>query len=101
MLGSVSTRSTGFSSPKISYTNLQNNNDDANPHPMAPANNPGMGPTVTKGEYQERQSPGIQMMGVGNMSCNDAACEKMATHPSAEDLSQAGSMGGGAKAMRR
>lgn len=93
-ISSVRGKSTGFSEPSVRYTDEMNGNSDANPHPNA-----GGPPSESVGkdcgcEYMEKPTTGIDMMGVGNQRCNDAACEQITKHPTAEDLAQAGSMRG-------
>ena len=93
-ISSVSGRSTGFPAPSVRYTDEMNGNSDGNPHPNA-----GGPPSESVGksdgrEYMERPTTGIDMYGVGNLGCNDAACEKLVKHPTAADLSQAGSIRG-------
>lgn len=102
MNSSVTTKSTGFSDRGVSYKNVQNNNtDSATPHPMgAQMQNPATMGKDCGCEYMERPTSGIEKMGVGNMSCNDAACQTEVTHPTAQDLSDAGTMGT-AKSMKR
>lgn len=82
MPGSVSIKSTGFRAVSTKSTDMTSKiADPANPHPTAPSDNPGMGPTITKGEYKEIPSPGITMTGVGNFVGNDAAHERIVKHP--------------------
>jgi hypothetical protein len=93
MPGSVKTKSTGFKEPTVKYSNTENNNDDGNPHPSTDGV-----PSESEGkddgkEYHEVASAGIESHGVGNLSCNDAACERVSKHPSADDLKDGGSMG--------
>ena len=92
-ISSTRTKSTGFSDAQApKYSNTQNNNSDANPHPNAATQNPAtMGKDDHK-EYRETPTAGIEKMGVGSQRCNDAACEVIVKHPTPEDLSQAGSM---------
>jgi hypothetical protein len=83
MPGSVSIKSTGQKAASSASTDMRMDHaDPSSPHPTAPKGNPGMGPTVTKGEYREVPSPGITQTGVGNLACNDAACEQVNKHPS-------------------
>lgn len=93
-ISSVRGKSTGFPDRGVSYSDQENNNTDAaSPHPMnADKQNPAtMGKDDHK-EYMERATTGIDKFGVGSMSCNDAACEKIVKHPTTEDLAQGGSM---------
>lgn len=102
MNSSVTTKSTGFKEPTVSYHDEDNNNTDAaSPHPMnAQKQNPATMGKDCGCEYMERPTTGIEKFGVGSMSCNDAACEKVDTkHPTAKDLADAGSLGS-ARAMR-
>ena len=101
-ISSVRTKSTGFADmQKPKYSNTENNNNDSNSHPNAATQNPATMGKDDGREYMERPTTGIEKMGVGNQPCNDAACERTDTkHPSAADLADAGSMGGGARAMR-
>lgn len=102
-ISSVHGKSTGFPDRSgAKYSNQVNNNSDAIPHPMnAASQNPATMGKDDGREYHETPMPGIDKMGVGNQPCNDAACERVDTkHPSAQDLADAGSMGGGARAMK-
>ena len=94
MPGSVSTRSTGFSTPSVSYKDEQMDHaDPSNPHPNASTMPKECYGSMGSGsEYHETPTAGIDKTGVGNLGCNDAACEKIVKHPTAADLSQAGSM---------
>lgn len=102
MPGSVSNRSTGQKAASTRYSNERMTQaDPGNPHPMAKGNPPETYGSAGSGmEYREVASAGITQTGVGSRGCNDAACEMNATHPSPEDLSQAGTLGT-AKVMRR
>lgn len=94
MPGSVKIMSTGMrASSTASTRETMITSDPSNPHPMA------LQPPVEMGkdcgcEYRERPSAGIDMTGVGNLACNDAACEQVNKHPSSMDLQQAGSIRG-------
>lgn len=100
MISSVSTKSTGFSTPGVKYSNTRTANTDGNPHPMGAASqNPATMGKDCGCEYHEVPSAGIEKMGVGSQRCNDAACEVITKHPTTQDLSQAGTLGS-AKAMR-
>jgi hypothetical protein len=99
-ISSVMTKSSGFKEPAVKYSNTQNNNSDANPHPNAATQNPATMCKDCHCEYMERPTTGIEKMGVGNMPANDAAREQMNCHPDAADLKDAGTMGT-AGSMRR
>lgn len=93
-ISSTSIKSTGMSDSSPKSTMMDNRNSDGNPHPSGSSKIVGEYPGDRSKEYREVKMPGITEFGVGSMSCNDAACEKIVKHPTAEDLADAGSMRG-------
>jgi hypothetical protein len=82
VISSVSTKSSGFSTPAVKYTEVTMDRGDGNPHPNAsgvPAEDVGKD---SGGEYHETPSAGIEKTGVGSMTQgNDAAHETIVKHP--------------------